>query len=201
MVGLLFSVFAQVSGAAIIYSETPGDAVGDGWSNTEMTNASDYGWVHGLWGNDNNSLSRDFSLSGTQTEVTVSFRYWAISTWDNGESAQLVVNSNNVWSSTVSSWSTVSAPWNLYSGAQFPNNNHGRNLSRYQDISVTLSFTGTILNVAFKGFLSQNETDESWAVSSIHIQDNASSVPVPGAFWLMASGMTGLGWLKRKSSI
>lgn len=196
---LIFMV-AQVGSAATIYSEAPENAVGDGWSNTEMTDAADYGWVHGLWGADNSSLSRDFSLSGTQTEVTVSFRYWAISTWDtaHGDSAKLAVNNSIVWSDTVATWHLVEAPWRLYSGGQFPNNNHGYNLSRFQDISVTVAFGGTLLNVDFQGLLNQEEGDESWAVSEVRIEDNSSPVPVPGAFYLMVSGVLTLGWIRRK---
>ncbi len=159
-----------------------------------MTNASDYGLVHGLWGNNNSQLFRNFSVSGNQTEVIINFRYWAISTWDHGDIAKLTVNNNLEWSSTVENWYNVTSPWTLYSGNQFPNNNHGYNLSRYQDVSVAVSFAGTSLDVNFMGILNQDEGDESWAVSNINISDNNGGAPVPepATMLLLGTGLAGL---------
>ena len=201
VVGIFLTVISGISNASIIYMEDQFNATGDGWSNTETTNASDYGLVHGLWGNDNSTLSRVFSLTGNQTEVTINFRYWAISTWDiaNGDIAQLKVDNTTEWFSTVAIWSSVTSPWNLYSGTQFPNNNHGRNLTRYQDISITVLTTGMSLDVSFIGILNQPESDESWAVSNINILDN-SQIPIPGAIWLFGSGLVGLIGLRRKKN-
>jgi len=199
IVGLLFLGIAQNGTASIIYSEEPTNTSGTGWSNTEITDASDYGIVHGLWGYLNNQLSNSFALSGDQTEVTIDFRYWAISTWDTGETAQLLVNNSSEWSSTVASWNGVTSPWTLYSGVQFPGNNHGRNLTRYQDISVSIAFSGTSLDVDFRGNLNQVETDESWAVSDINISDNSNApVPEPATMLLFGVGLIGLAGVSRR---
>lgn len=77
--GLTMQGMVGTTHAKIIYTESPSNATWSNWSNTETTNVSGYGYVHGLWGNDNQTLSRVFSLSGTQNEVIINFRYWAIS--------------------------------------------------------------------------------------------------------------------------
>ena len=197
--GLLLTGLSSPTYASIVYTENQTNATGIGWSNTEMTNAASYGLVHGLWGNDNSRLNKIFSLSGKQTEVTIDFRYWAISTWDvtDGDIAKLEVNNNIEWFSTVEQWNTITSPWIYYPDNQFPNNNYGRNLIRYQDISITVLTTATSLDVNFIGILNHSEDNESWAVSSINIHDN-SPVPVPGAVWLLGSGLAGLVGLRRK---
>ncbi len=69
------------------------------------------------WFNDVPSIQKNFTLSGTQTSVTISFRYWAIDSWDI-ETGSASVNSSVIWSKTVTQYNST-VGWDAYSG-NFP---------------------------------------------------------------------------------
>ena len=121
-----------------VYKET--QAVGTGWSNTEITTVGSAGKVHGPWGNNNRVASKNIPLPAGVTQCTVSWRSWAIYTRD-GEYDYAYINGKQVWkkrgyhSGCRSGWRT--GPRN------FPRSSRSHPAC-YIDVTVTVPCSGTL---------------------------------------------------------
>ena len=58
--------------------------------------------------------------------------------------------------------------------------------------SLTHNTTSSTLKLGFGSSLDSPITDESWGVDNIVITDDLTVVPLPGAVWLLASGIAGI---------
>jgi hypothetical protein len=183
---------STMANAGIIYDD-PMD--GSGWSDTTITDAGDYGLVHGLWGSNVQTVSRDFSLSGTQTSVDISFRYWMIDSWDASDYGNFSVDGDIVENFNRGN------PYHCV-GSQdylgvFPNPWYTDYQKCFQDVTFTYSTTDSNLNLVFGGYLSSPISDESWAFSALEIVDNGAvtevaSVPEPSTLAIFGLGLIGL---------
>ncbi len=173
--------------------ENPATLGATGWTNDEQTYAGDYGYVHGMWGNDVPWVEKNFLLSGTQTNVNISFRYWAVDSWDN-ETGYMNFNGTQLWAKTVTTYNTA-AGWDVYPGT-FPAPWSGGTLKRYADVSLTTAFTGTSFTLRFGSTINQAEADEAWGFSALTITDNSIPIPEPCTWVIFSVAIGLLGLLK-----
>eukprot|EP01051_Picozoa_sp_SAG22_P011618 SAG22_NODE_1136_length_5395_cov_2.101189_2_plen_260_part_00 len=146
---------------AIVYEEQAGEApTTEGWSNSRTTNANSNGFVHGPWGNDVRSVSRDFII-GAPATCTVSFTMWSIDSTDN-EWNQVTINDEIVWRrrATYSSGFHDGIPGNgnERGNPDFPQYWGGNNDIWREDVSVDVECFGT-LTMVFSSWVDQNMND------------------------------------------
>ncbi|NUM33061.1 MAG: PEP-CTERM sorting domain-containing protein [Candidatus Brocadiae bacterium] len=189
----LFILFLSVMSftyADVICLENPSSLGTTGWSNAEQTFCGDYGYVHGMWGSDVPYVEKTFATSG-QTSITISFRYWAVDTWDS-EVAYLNFNGSQLWSKTAHH---PYGGWAIYSGS-FPAPFSGGTGKYYEDVTVTTAFTGTSFTLRFGSTINQAEEDESWGFSALSISNNV--VPEPSSLVFLGIALVALGFLKKR---
>ena len=190
----LFMISTSFIFANQICLENPSTLGGTGWTNNEQTNAGTYGYVHGMWGNEVPYVEKTFSTSGNQTNITISFRYWAVDTWDT-ETGYLNFNGSQLWSKTVTTYNTASG-WDVYAGT-FPAPWSGGTLKRYADVTVTTAFTGTSFTLRFGSTINEVESNESWGFSALAISDNVVPEPATLVIFCIALGILGLGKFRK----
>lgn len=191
--GLLLSTTA--ANATVIYDD-PMTGL-DGWSNSTVINAGAYGPIHGKYGS-NQSNSNTFSLSGNQTSVDISFRFWALDSWD-GETGFLKLDGNTEWSWTRANYNTCVNPEQTYVGS-FPTSwNH---VKCYKDVTLSFATTSNSLSFALSSNLDQAANDESWAFSELLITDDVQTATVaePAPLALLGLGLFGLGFMRKRKA-
>ncbi|NUM34366.1 MAG: PEP-CTERM sorting domain-containing protein [Candidatus Brocadiae bacterium] len=188
---LMLLLFTSFVFAVDILLETPAAPGTTGWTNNEQTNAGVYGYVHGMWGSELPYVERTFATSG-QTSITISFRYWAVDSWDN-ETGYLNFNGSQLWAKAVSTYNAPSG-WDTYSGT-FPNPWGG--YKRYADVSVTTAFTGTSFTLRFGATINEAENNESWGFSNLSISNNVVPEPATLFIFCIALSLLALGKYKK----
>ena len=195
---------AGVANAALITDENfEGGATG--WSNNTTTVGpgvfTEFLGRHGGTGG-SNFLNKSYSLSGTQTEVTIEFDFMEIDSWD-GESFNFYVDGSLVYADTFKLGEN-----------NFPSSNaqsllHGNGTedlgfsSTWSDqiyhYSYTFNTNLSSLAIGFGTTLNQSIADESWGIDNVYITDNSvTSVPEPTTLALIALGIAGIGFSHRK---
>ena len=200
-IGLFVVGIAGVASAAIITNENFENGAA-GWNNNETTNgASPFTTFLGRHGGTggNQGLFKDFTLSGNQTEVTINFDFYEIDSWDS-ECFNIYVN-NTLIRQDEYHFNRKDAPVDtvdLFSGGQKPVN-YGFAVWADQGIGYSFTFatSDTSLRLGFGATINQAIGDESWGVDNIMISDNAT-VPLPGAVWLLGSGVAGLAGIRSR---
>ena len=88
-----FSVTFDVAAASTVL--TSADL---SWSNEQVHEAGgSEGVVNGFWGNEVPSVSTTVPVPGGATTAVLRLRYWAIDSWDGGETARVSVDGSAVW--------------------------------------------------------------------------------------------------------
>ena len=195
-------LFAASAHAAIIANEDfEGGAIG--WSNN-TTDVEPAPFSRFLGRFDGTQLvSKTYALTGTQTEVSVSYDILEIDSWDN-EFFNVFIDDQIVAIYNFTLNSEDSAANGLI--AIFPGDDGATNYGfeffsdqAFRD-SMVIATTATSIKLAFGATLNSPITDESWGVDNILIVDN-SAVPVPAAVWLFGSGSIGLmGFARRRKA-
>ena len=130
-------------------------ASGSGWS--DSTNTLEHaGFVHGPWGNDVSSVSREFAMP-PHTIVMIRARFWTIASWDSGEEAIVRVDNNVVWHKGKS----IVCEGNKC----------------YHDIEVATFHSAQFVNVQFAATINQALSDESWAFSQVAVYSDGARAP------------------------
>ena len=145
------------------HTETGAD--GAEWSNTRVTNAGSAGKVHGPWGSDVRSVTRQIQIPpGSSATCQVSWRSWSIDSRDNEED-RVVIDGQRVWGQQAQHG--CSAPW-VRGPADFPQSWGTPSDICYIDTSVEVACTET-MTVRFESDLDQSLSDEGWAFSDFSV--------------------------------
>lgn len=132
-------------------------------------------------------LSKTFSLTGTQTEVEVSFDFWKGDSWDT-ETFNASADGNNFFSGT----------YIYYQGSQIAGQTHNLWNELLVSVNETILTTGTSITFSLTSTLNQGPNDEWWAIDNFVVTDNAA-VPEPSILALMGLGIFGLGLFRRRN--
>ncbi len=188
LIVLLLSTIAMVtnSNAAVITDENFENGA-TGWSD----NRTEHGGIHftrflGRFGWDrSNEVSKDFELSGMQTQVSISFDFFEIDSWD-WETFYVYINGNIVVSDQYNykyfndpvyadpippqdvPWPGDAVWWGTFGFAA-----HTDQTLRY---NLVINTTSTNINVKFATNLGTGVWDESWGIDNLIITDNATSI-------------------------
>ena len=160
--------------STLLAENEQGGAVADGWSNSEVTDVGSAGLVHGPWGNDVTDVSIDIAIPDGFSECEVSWRSWAIDSRD-GEIDAVQIDGVEVWAMASSCYQNVHTGqgtdgWEL-GPADFPNPWSGFGEDGqvcFQEVTVQVACHGT-MHVRFVSGIDQEEADEAWAFSSVHV--------------------------------
>jgi len=204
---LLSSLLAfSTANAAVVSMENFESGTASGWSNNLVTNGgatftSFLGQFGGTGGNQ--TIFKDYALSGNQTEITVNFSFYEIDSWDNElfniyfddaliRQDEFKHNIEEAPSGTVDLFGGASSPDTNYGFANWPDQGYG--------YSMTFATTATNFKLGFGTTLNSGISDESWGVDNIEIYDNVSAVSEPSTLPLMLGGLAILIGLRLKAS-
>ena len=199
--GLFLFGLIGMANAAVITDENF-ESGATGWHNNLTTDGGDpfttfLGRFPGQTGTQENF--KTYSLSGTQTQITIEFDFYEIDSWDY-EYFNVFVNDAEVIHDQFkhnredfANSPFMSASSLIFSG---DNGNVNYGFTGWPDqgyhYSYTFDSTASSLKLGFGATISQGIGDEAWGVDNIMITDNSSPVPLPGAVWLLGSGLIGL---------
>lgn len=165
-----------------------------GWSNNTTTNGgSTFTNFLGRFSN-TQSASKTYTLSGTQTAVTIEFDFYEIDSWDAGQNDTFYVSINgDVVISDTYQHKVDDSGKTFVTSTLFGNGTENIAFSGWSDqgfhYSYTFYTTETSLTLCFSSSLTQGTSDESWGIDNVKITDNVSAVPVPSSVLL---GLVGL---------
>jgi hypothetical protein len=182
---LVVMVKANSSNAALITDEDFENGA-TGWSD----NSTEHGGSHftrhlGRFGWDrSNEVSKDFELSGTQTQVSISFDFYEIDSWD-WESFYVYIDGNNVVSDQYNyryfddpvladPIPPQDVPW-VGNNSLFDTMGYAGHTDQVLRYTIVVDTTSTNINVKFATNLGTGVWDESWGIDNVIITDN--SVP------------------------
>lgn len=170
---LLCAGMATPSAAALVASENF-EAGATGWSNnfTENPgpNAGGFTTFLGRHGQEP-PVSKTFTLSGAQTQVSIAFDLYRIDSWD-GEFFT-VTASDGVGPNASLSHQGVFSDGPANDVYQFWTD-------RIAPLSLVFNTTATSFTLTFSSTLDQHFTDEAWGVDNLVITDNTQVVTPPG---------------------
>ena len=176
------------------------EAGATGWSNNTTTNGgSTFTRFLGRFGGTGGTQSvyKTYTLSGTQTEVTIEFDFYEIDSWDYERFIVFIDDTivvNDAYQHTYDDVSRTSAISKLFGNG---GTSYGFNFWSDQGFHYSLTYTTTAssLKLGFGSTLNQSISDESWGIDNVQITDNASVVPVPSSVLL---GLIGLAPMIRR---
>jgi hypothetical protein len=145
--------------APLLYSEAA-NAIGTGWSNTEVTNVGSAGKVHGPWGQKVHAVTKSIHIPDGVMECTVTWRSWAANTRD-GEADRLFLNGHLVWQKNARIYQRGCRNGWQTGPADFPHTSKA-SPSCFIDVSVKAPCAHT-LEVKFVSGVDQAESNEAWA--------------------------------------
>ncbi len=207
---LLLGVMAVASDSIagqITSEDFEGGAVG--WSdNTTTIGNSNFTEFLGLRGAQNGSVGKTYALSGTQTQVTISFDFYEIDSWDD-EDFWVEVNGSRMIQDSFD-FRRIDNPGKatkLLGGNSLTDLGFGSGLYD-QTYRYTFSFNYSLtdFSLEFGSTLNQPNDDESFGIDNLVITDNSTPNPVPepatvALLGIGLAGMTGAGarrrWKKR----
>lgn len=153
-----------------------------GWSNNTTTaTKSTYTEFLGRFGR-GAEVSKNFTLSGDQTEVTIEFDFYRIDSWD-GENFNIMLDGEIAVSESFSvifdtppaSGSFANGTWTRTSE---PNSHLGFN-TQYDDqnhhYTITYNTSDSDFDLSFSSFLNQSLGDESWGIDNLVITSNGTA--------------------------
>ena len=87
------------------------------WSNGLTYNSgADVGIVNGFWGGDEaQAVSATISVPSGATAAVLELRYWALDSWDGGETAYIQIDGTTVWELDRDGYNDC-AGWEDYTG-------------------------------------------------------------------------------------
>jgi large repetitive protein len=195
----------SISLAGLVASENF-ESGATGWNDNTTTNGgTNFTTFLGRFGGTSGAqtVNKTYALSGTQTQVTVTFNFYEIDSWDY-EYFKVFINDAVVSSLDFKhnvDDGTRHGLTKIFSG---DNGNINYGFSTWPDQGYLYQFvintTGTSLKLGFGSTLNQGIGDEAWGIDNVIISDNASSVPIPAAFWLLGSGLVGLVGLRKRTA-
>ena len=158
------------------------------------------------------SLYKDFTLSGNQTEVAISFHFYEIDSWDTWnfypyeDDRFCIYVDDAVVRCDSYNWGSVDAPagtMDLFGGASSPAN-YGFSYWPDQGIgySFTYATTDTNLRLGFGTYLDEGIENESWGIDNVLITDNYNIAPVPepATMFLLGTGIIGMAGVMRRKT-
>lgn len=207
LVAIIFFLVALMmtnSNAAIITDEDFENGA-TGWSD----NSTEHGGSHftrhlGRFGWDrSNEVSKDFTLSGTQTQVNIRFDFYEIDSWDWDEYFDVEIDGNNVVHdqyrfryfddpALADPLPPQNIPW-VGDNSLFDTIGYAGHTDQMLRYNIVYNTTGTNLNVKFSANLGTGVWDESWGIDNVYITDNSTQpVPEPSTLLLVGFGITGI---------
>jgi len=175
-----------------------------GWSNNTTTNGgSPFSTFLGRFGGTGGAQTvyKTYALSGNQTQVSVTFNFYEIDSWDY-ELFDVFINDAVVSSLDFKhnrDDGVLHGLTKIFSG---DNGNIDYGFSGWPDQGYLYQFvvntTATSLKLGFGSTLNQGIDDEAWGIDNVQITDNAPAVPVPASVLLLGPGLAVLASVKRK---
>lgn len=194
---------APISAAVIADEDFEGGATGWSDNTTTIGNATVGGNEFlGRFGGSGGAqdVFKTFALTGLQTQVTVSFDFFRLDTWDN-ESFNVFIDDVMV-ASDVFGLVEGAVPLNAVAITDF--SDHGfydgffgaDQLFRYTFLVAT---SATSIKLGFGATLDDPYLDdESYGIDNLLITDSVSDVPEPSSFLLFGTALLGWGAFVRK---
>jgi len=151
------------------------------------------------------SLYKDFTLTGNQTEVAISFHFYEIDSWDY-EWFYIYINDTVVRQDQYKH-NVEEAPIgtvDLFGGASSPDTDYGFTNWADQGIGYSFNYATTDINLrlGFGTTLDQSIGDESWGIDNVLITDNYNTAPVPepATMFLLGTGIIGMAGVMRRKT-
>ena len=107
------------------------------------------------------SVSRTFPVPDPHTHLQISFDFYKIDSWDNGDNAYLYVDSVEEWS--LGNQQEV--------GTHTCGGNYGSTFWVDEEFSVSLTVphTGTTVHLLFESDLDEPDDNEAWGINNIMV--------------------------------
>lgn len=193
-ISALFTLFIARSQAAIVYSTGFEGGLDSAWSSgSSLSTDSVLGNYNG-----NYSLSNGTTLTLTglpsHTQLSLSFDLYLFSSWD-GENLTWGKDYFSLSGDVVGAWTFTNHQPQGQSYPGTPDEIYGTGVSAthvYRGLDPTgfgnqflINHTGNSFSVTFGGPTTQ--ADEWWGIDNVSVA--VSTVPLPGAVWLLGSGI------------
>ena len=199
------------SASAALVANENFEAGASGWTNNLTENGGpNFSTFLGRFGNETfgnggQVNQKTFALSGTQSQVNVSFNFYEVDSWD-GEAFRVFVNGTQLFADpfqTSSDQGSASDSTRTRT-RQLGNGTENLGFSFFPDQTYLYTFsvatTATSITLGFGSGLDQGAGDEAWGVDNLSITDNArvgAVVPEPMSAALLGIGMLGIGVARR----